>query len=230
MVFVPLSLVAALLFSPAPTLALDVSQSIRAAVDPLAALLPSFGHTRSGPSLTFVSDATSVQPAANSSIPAPLRNFQVNIPPLVNPSSEKLHECKIELISYVFANSYGQSAVFPYTPSTSLPSECRDPTKWVSVVLEQNGTSQGRQFDRLGTIWVGNGQDGPGLELWRTDNPEPTKTGIVWTVKKDVSRYYPTLRKDGTMIFDYPNIVDDTYTGSLNSECPLVLANDRPAY
>lgn len=142
----------------------------------------------------------------------------MNVPPRVDPVREGLHECKVELLYRSFANSYGSPSVFPYSPSQLLPAECKDPTQWVAIALEQNGTSQGRQFDRLGSIWIGNAQDGYGLEVWRTDNPEPTNYGIVWVTRKDVSKYFPYFSKDGTMVFDYPNVVDSTYTGALNSE------------
>ncbi|KDN41981.1 hypothetical protein K437DRAFT_249267 [Tilletiaria anomala UBC 951] len=181
---------------------------------PLRAASPLVGdHSSAGQSQTGgVSPAVAADAAAPT---VPLRNFEVNVPPRVDSRRQHLKECKIQLISRAFANSYGDPSVFSYSPSL-LPVGCSDPNEWVSIVLEQNGTSKGRQFDRLGTVWLGNEHDGYGLELWRTDNPEPTSYGIVWSTRKDVSKYWPFLSKDGKMVFDYPNIVDSTYTGILD--------------
>jgi hypothetical protein len=45
------------------------------------------------------------------------------------------------------------------------------------------------------------------VPVWRTSTAEPTKTGIIWTALKDVSRYIPLFSKPGTLILDLNNII-----------------------
>lgn len=68
-------------------------------------------------------------------------------------------------------------------------------------------TSQGRQFDRLGLMYLGD------IEVFRTSTAEPTAAGIVWTYIKEMEQYNALWTKDQKIIFDLGNIVDDTYTG-----------------
>lgn len=74
-------------------------------------------------------------------------------------------------------------------------------------MLEWSATCKGRQFDRIFGVWLG------GVELLRSCTAEPTATGIVWTVKKDVTRYYSLLMKEETLAVYLGNVVDKTYTG-----------------
>lgn len=68
-------------------------------------------------------------------------------------------------------------------------------------------TSQGRQFDRLGLMYLGD------IEVFRTSTAEPTAAGIVWTYIKEMEQYNALWLKDQKIIFDLGNIVDDKYTG-----------------
>lgn len=70
--------------------------------------------------------------------------------------------------------------------------------------MVQVGSSTGRQFDRLGSVQIGS------TEVWRGDNPEPTRApGITWLVTKELGKYYDLFRQDNKIVFDYPNIVND---------------------
>ena len=68
-------------------------------------------------------------------------------------------------------------------------------------------TSQGRQFDRLGVMFLGD------VEVFRTSTAEPTAAGIIWTYIKEMEQYNALWVKDQKIIFDLGNIVDSTYTG-----------------
>ena len=68
-------------------------------------------------------------------------------------------------------------------------------------------TSKGRQFDRLGLMYLGD------VEVFRTSTAEPTAAGIVWTYIKEMEQYNALWMKDQKVIFDLGNIVDSTYTG-----------------
>ena len=68
-------------------------------------------------------------------------------------------------------------------------------------------TSQGRQFDRLGLMYLGD------IEVFRTSTAEPTANGIVWTYIKEMEQYNALWATDQKIIFDLGNLVDSTYTG-----------------
>lgn len=74
-------------------------------------------------------------------------------------------------------------------------------------MLEWTATCKGLQFDRIFGVWIG------GVELLRSCTAEPRATGIVWTVKKDITRYYSLLMTNSTLAVYLGNIVDSTYTG-----------------
>lgn len=50
----------------------------------------------------------------------------------------------------------------------------------------------------------------------RFDTPEPTRTGVYWDISKDVGKYWGLWSREGDVVVDLPNIVDQTYTGALN--------------
>lgn len=83
------------------------------------------------------------------------------------------------------------------------------PCSFNRVVVNLTVTSKGRQFDRLGSIYLGD------VEVFRTSTAEPTVDGIVWNYLKDMSHYHALWTKGQRIIFDLPNIVDGTYTGPL---------------
>lgn len=68
-------------------------------------------------------------------------------------------------------------------------------------------SSKGRQFDRLGIMYLGD------IEVFRTSTAEPTADGITWTYIKEMEQYNALWEKDQKIIFDLGNIVDSTYTG-----------------
>ena len=78
---------------------------------------------------------------------------------------------------------------------------------WQKAIITVTGTEQGRQFDRLMLMWVGNAQIFTGV------TPEPTASGIAWTVRKDVSAYLPLLKGTQTFTTLIDNFVTSVYTG-----------------
>jgi hypothetical protein len=89
-----------------------------------------------------------------------------------------------------------------------LPAPCDNPSSWVFIELTLSGNVSGRQFDRLGSVQL------DGTEVLRTDNPEPTPAGIQWVFTKEMNKYYDLFKQDRTLVFDFPNIVNDQYTGT----------------
>ena len=75
------------------------------------------------------------------------------------------------------------------------------------VTMNFTVTSQGRQFDRLGLMYLGD------IEVFRTSTAEPTANGIVWTYIKEMEQYNALWATDQKIIFDLGNLVDSTYTG-----------------
>lgn len=73
-------------------------------------------------------------------------------------------------------------------------------------------TSQGRQFDRLALMYMGD------TEVWRTSTAEPVPApGIRWTYLKDMTEYLSLWKTPQKLIFDLGNLIDDTYTGAYNT-------------
>lgn len=82
------------------------------------------------------------------------------------------------------------------------------PCEFGRVVLNPTVVSEGRQYDRLASLWLGD------VEVWRTSTAEPKPSpGIVWTHIKDMTSYLSLWRTSQEIIFDLGNIVDDRYTG-----------------
>jgi hypothetical protein len=86
--------------------------------------------------------------------------------PIVNPGRPT---CQDVLAVHVFAYSYGEPFVGNYTP----PSCDFNHVTWNLTV-----TSAGRQYDRLGIVYLGD------IEVFRTSTAEPTTNGIEWTYVK----------------------------------------------
>jgi hypothetical protein len=77
--------------------------------------------------------------------------------------------CEEVLVVHSFGYSYGQPFISSYTPP-----EC----KFNRVTWNLTVVSAGRQFDRLGIVYLGD------IEVFRTSTAEPTANGIRWTYLK----------------------------------------------
>ncbi|KAG5955767.1 hypothetical protein E4U58_006962 [Claviceps cyperi] len=118
--------------------------------------------------------------------------------------------CVVKLMEHVFANSYGRPFVANYVPPS--PSSCPLASTFDRVVVNFTVVSEGRQFDRLATMWLND------TEIWRTSTAEPKPhPGISWTYWKDVTHYLSLWKQPQTLIFDLGNLVNDKYTGSFNA-------------
>ncbi|KAA1114410.1 hypothetical protein PGT21_007926 [Puccinia graminis f. sp. tritici] len=78
--------------------------------------------------------------------PNALRNFEIREPPVV-PRSKA---CDQLLLKYNFANSYGKPGNASYLP----PKDCGQPGDWASVIFNLTITSIGKQYDRLGRLYL----------------------------------------------------------------------------
>jgi len=110
--------------------------------------------------------------------------------------------CQQNLMSHVFASSYGQPFIGQYNSA---------PCDFNRITINFTVTSAGRQFDRLALMYLGD------VEVFRTSTAEPTKTGITWTYIKDMTTHVSLFKTSQKIIFDLGNIVDDTYTGLWNT-------------
>ncbi|KAG6405839.1 hypothetical protein SASPL_133433 [Salvia splendens] len=107
------------------------------------------------------------------------------------------------LLQHDFSFTYGQPSVLTaYTP----PPHCPSPSS-AKIVLEWTATCKGRQFDRIFGVWIG------GAEGLYSFTAEPSAAGIIWTVKKDVTRYSSLLSTNQTLAVYLGNLVDSTYIG-----------------
>ena len=89
------------------------------------------------------------------------------------------------------------------TPGEYIPPPCT----FNRVTMNFTVTSKGRQFDRLGLMYLGD------VEVFRTSTAEPTTNGIVWTYVKEMEQYNALWATDQKIIFDLGNLVNDIYTG-----------------
>ncbi|KAL6716210.1 hypothetical protein ACLMJK_005776 [Lecanora helva] len=101
-------------------------------------------------------------------------------------------------MEHEFGNSYGMPFVGDYTPP---------PCSFNRVTMNFTVTSKGRQFDRLGLMYLGD------VEVFRTSTAEPTTNGIFWSYTKEMDQYNALWSQDQKIIFDLGNVIDDTYTG-----------------
>ncbi|XVF78818.1 hypothetical protein PTKIN_Ptkin14bG0167500 [Pterospermum kingtungense] len=111
---------------------------------------------------------------------------------------------KQEPPSHDFGFTYGRPPVLVnYTPPACYAQD------FARIVLEWKETCKGRQFDRIFGVWLGD------IELLRSCTAEPTSNGIVWSVEKDITRYYSLLLKKETQTLAVflGNIVNEVYTG-----------------
>jgi len=93
-----------------------------------------------------------------------------------------------------------------YLLGSYVPPQCDFDTVRINLTV----TSQGRQFDRLALMFLGD------VEVFRTSTAEPTTNGIVWTYIKEMSQYNALWKEPQKLIFDLGNLIDDTYTGPFN--------------
>ena len=125
--------------------------------------------------------------------------FQIYKPPFQPSSSGE--PCTLLLMQHVFGWIYGLPFVGNYSPPAC---------DFNSVTINLTTTSTGRQFDRLGLMYLGD------VEVFRTSTAEPTPNGIIWTYIKDMSPYLALWKRPQKLIFDMGNLIDSTYTGSFN--------------
>ncbi|XP_060209261.1 peptide-N4-(N-acetyl-beta-glucosaminyl)asparagine amidase A-like [Lycium barbarum] len=107
------------------------------------------------------------------------------------------------ILQHDFGYTYGKPPVLAnYTPPSNFPNG-----KFSKIVLEWKATCKGRQFDRIFGVWLS------GVEILRSCTAEPRSNGIIWTVKKDITRYYSLLMTNQELAVYMGNLVDSTYTG-----------------
>ncbi|KAJ4768025.1 Peptide-N4-(N-acetyl-beta-glucosaminyl)asparagine amidase A [Rhynchospora pubera] len=111
-------------------------------------------------------------------------------------------QCSHLLLQHDFGYTYGK----PPATSYYIPPSCLTQTP-SRIVLQWHATCQGRQFDRIFGVWLG------GVELLRSCTAEPRPNGIVWTVRKDVTRYTSLFYENSTFAVHLGNLIDSTYTG-----------------
>lgn len=104
----------------------------------------------------------------------------------------------MQLMDHTFANSYYK----PYKVSYRAPD-----VEFNKVVLQLHIKTSGYQYDRLGSIFLGD------VEIWRTSTAEPGGREIKFGHIKDVSRYLSLFQDDHELIVTLNNVVDSRYNG-----------------
>ncbi|KAH9857894.1 peptide N-acetyl-beta-D-glucosaminyl asparaginase amidase A-domain-containing protein [Lenzites betulinus] len=135
--------------------------------------------------------------STNDDTVSPLIDLQVYAPPVVPTDGSK---CTVELLTHDFGDgSYGVPAIVPYNPPQQA--SCGSPGSWAAITLNLTVFSNGTQYDRLSSLYLSN------VEIWRHSSAEPTKTGTVWTIVKDVTHYGALFSAPGQLLMDFSNIV-----------------------
>ncbi|KAI5792022.1 peptide N-acetyl-beta-D-glucosaminyl asparaginase amidase A-domain-containing protein [Geopyxis carbonaria] len=148
--------------------------------------------------------STSLTPFSGGPAPAsePLTVFSVDrplrVPSRAPPSAAN---CTQEILHHTFAYSYTHPFVGNYTPPACA---------WTNILFTMTTTSQGRQYDRLAHLFLGD------TEVWRTSTAEPTDAGIIFSATKDMTRYAALLREPQTVIMELGNLVNDALTGAFD--------------
>ncbi|KAA8909293.1 peptide N-acetyl-beta-D-glucosaminyl asparaginase amidase A-domain-containing protein [Sphaerosporella brunnea] len=176
--------------------------------------------------LSYCQEPAWIIPEVTEADRAPLRVFEVYTPPRASPQSlagsaeeqaamgAKGKECQQVLMEHTFGFSYGQPFVGEYIP----PTDC----EWTNVLFNLTVTSKGRQYDRLGLLFLGD------IEVWRTSTAEPTSYGIVFSYVKDMTHLTSLLRRPQKIIFDLGNLVNDVYTGSFKATLTATFYSPHP--
>ncbi|KAI0128313.1 peptide N-acetyl-beta-D-glucosaminyl asparaginase amidase A-domain-containing protein [Xylariales sp. AK1849] len=148
---------------------------------------------------------------ANGTAEEDLEVIQAATPPRISLNSPA---CRQTIIQHVFANSYGSPYVGLYSPPVSC--------SFTTTVFDLSVTSQGRQYDRLALLYLGD------VEVWRTSTAMPTQSGIQWSFQKDVSVFHSMLVEEQTIIFDLANVIDgDLYTAAYNVTIEALYFDDN---
>jgi len=149
--------------------------------------------------------------ASTSSSRAPLLDtFQVAEPVLLPSGAAGEEAITVTLMDHQFANSYGTPFVGSYAPPDF---------EFDHVVINFTVEVKGRQFDRWGSVYLGD------VNIFSTSTAEPTANGITWTWLKDSTAYLSLWKQPQTLIFQLDNVITDVYTGLLNSTLTATFFN-----
>lgn len=132
------------------------------------------------------------------------------------PSDRLTPALTVPVLHHSFANTINAP---PFSTPYSPPSDC--PPPWSYVVVELRAKCRGEQYDRIAALWLA------GVEILRTSTAEPTQAGIVWKVRKDITRYSSLLARPHlnlTMMLE--NVVNGDYTGVYHVEVDLLYYKD----
>jgi hypothetical protein len=159
--------------------------------------------------------------ALDTSTAPPLECFQVTEPVLTPTGSSADQACTVTLMDHSFDNSYGSPFVGNYTPPNC---------DFDHVVMNFTAEVKGRQYDRWGSMYLGN------VNVFSTSTAEPTASGIRWTWQKDMTPYLSLWKDPQIVIFELDNVVNDIYTGILNTtltatffKSPVESGGEKPA-
>lgn len=132
-------------------------------------------------------------------------------PPVTRPA---VKPCVIEIVDHGFRDFE------PKTGKINAAKQCRG--KWQKIVLEMDGSVQGHQYDRIGTLEIG------GVTLLRLSTPEPSPGGIAWTVEKDLTDYAALFKSKQNISMTLGNVVNEKYTGVFHIKARILFYPAAP--
>ena len=152
--------------------------------------------------LSSVDYSTASDQESLGNVTATIKSFEVR-PPIHKHHSEP---CSIKLAKHQFAHSYGNPYVGNYDPPSCISKRKRSDIS--QIILTLTGTVSGRQYDRVGGLWIG------GSSVLRYTSQEPSGAPTTtWTVEKDISAYATLFTTTQPVVLSLDNVVNDKYTG-----------------
>ena len=134
-----------------------------------------------------------------------IKSFEVR-PPIPALKSEP---CSLQLLHHQFAHSYGKPYVGRFEVPKCLSKYNSDQVS--QIVLTLSGSVSGRQFDRVGGLWIG------GSSVLRYTSAEPSGLPLtVWQIEKDITSYANIFMAPQPVVLSLDNVVNEKYTGLFN--------------
>ncbi|KVI04838.1 peptide-N4-(N-acetyl-beta-glucosaminyl)asparagine amidase A-like [Cynara cardunculus var. scolymus] len=145
-------------------------------------------------------------------VPAP-EYFEVTLP---LPTDDATPACSVNVLSDSFGNTSATTGInVCYTPPNAT-------CEWSHAVLHYQAEYKGDQYESIAGVWM------DGVELLRTSTAQPTEDGVLWNVRKDVTRYSSIFTRENlTLSVKLENLGNGEFTGVYQVNVSLLFYSDK---